>query len=96
MTPVLGADAVDQALNERGLAWHREGDELVKTSKHKGFAGALAYVNAVGELAEAADHHPDVDIRWNTVTLRLATHSEGGITEKDLALAALVDALPAG
>jgi 4a-hydroxytetrahydrobiopterin dehydratase len=49
-------------------------------------------VNAVGALAEAADHHPDIDIRWNTVTLRLATHSAGGITEKDLALAAGIDA----
>jgi 4a-hydroxytetrahydrobiopterin dehydratase len=93
VTPVLGADAVDQALGGRNLDWRREGDELVKTTKHKGFAGALAHVNAVGELAEAADHHPDIDIRWNTVTLRLATHSEGGITEKDLALAAQIDQL---
>jgi 4a-hydroxytetrahydrobiopterin dehydratase len=46
----------------------------------------------VGALAEAADHHPDIDIRWNAVTLRLSTHSAGGITEKDLALAAVIDA----
>jgi len=50
-------------------------------------------VNQVGALAETADHHPDVDIRWDTVTLRLSTHSAGGLTEKDLLLAAEVDEL---
>jgi 4a-hydroxytetrahydrobiopterin dehydratase len=61
--------------------------------RRKGFAGALAFVNAVGALAEAADHHPDIDIRWDTVTLRLSTHSAGGLTENDLALAKEIDAL---
>ena len=61
--------------------------------KRKGFAGALAFVNQVGELAEAADHHPDIDIRWDTVTLRLSTHSAGGLTENDLALAGQIDAI---
>ena len=93
MPEVLGPDAVDEALSSRHLAWARQGDELVKQVKKDGFAGALAFVNAVGELAEAADHHPDIDIRWNTVTLRLSTHSAGGLTEKDLALAAEVDRL---
>jgi 4a-hydroxytetrahydrobiopterin dehydratase len=65
----------------------------VKEVRRGGFAGALAFVNQVGALAEAADHHPDVDIRWDTVTLRLSTHSAGGLTEKDLSLAAQVDAL---
>ncbi len=60
----------------------------------KDFAAALAYVNAVGALAEEMDHHPDIDIRWNTVTLRLTTHSEGGLTHLDLDLARLIDALP--
>jgi 4a-hydroxytetrahydrobiopterin dehydratase len=51
-------------------------------------------VNRVGEVAEAMNHHPDIDLRWNTVTLRLTTHSAGGtITEKDRALAAAIDAL---
>ena len=49
----------------------------------------------MGALAEAADHHPDIDIRWNTVTLRLSTHSAGGLTDKDLSLAAEIDALDA-
>lgn len=59
----------------------------------EGFMAAMAFVNAVADAAEAADHHPDIDIRWNQVTLRLATHSEGGITEKDTALAAECDRL---
>jgi 4a-hydroxytetrahydrobiopterin dehydratase len=90
---LLAADAVDRALAERGSSWAHEGDELVLTVRRGDFAGALAFVNAVGERAEAADHHPDIDIRWNTVTLRLSTHSAGGLTALDLSLAAEVDAL---
>jgi 4a-hydroxytetrahydrobiopterin dehydratase len=66
---------------------------LVKTRTGRDFADALAYVNAVGELAERANHHPDIDIRWNAVTLRLSTHSAGGITQADLDLAGRIDAL---
>jgi 4a-hydroxytetrahydrobiopterin dehydratase len=90
---IIDGAAVDDQLARRGILWRREGDELVKQSSHEGFAGALAYVNRVGELAEAADHHPDIDIRWNAVTLRLSTHSAGGLTEKDLSLAAEIDAI---
>jgi 4a-hydroxytetrahydrobiopterin dehydratase len=94
MPDVLPAEAVDAALAERQIHWTREGDELVKTERRpQGFVGALAYVNKVGELAEIANHHPDVDIRWDTVTLRLSTHSAGGLTENDLALAAEIDKL---
>jgi 4a-hydroxytetrahydrobiopterin dehydratase len=89
---VLDPTVVDDALAE-GIEWERQGDELVKTRRGKDFADALAYVNEVGALAEAMDHHPDVDIRWNTVILRLSTHSEGGITELDLELARRIDAL---
>jgi len=87
----MGHDELDAAL--AGLDWERQGDVLVKVVRRDDFAGALALVNAVGELAEAADHHPDIDIRWNTVTLRLTTHSAGGLTAKDLALAAEIDGL---
>ena len=76
-----------------GLDWSREGDVLVKVVSRGDFAGALAFVNAVGALAEAADHHPNIYMRWDTVTLRLTTHSAGGLTEKDFALAAEVDRL---
>ncbi len=91
---VLEAAAVDAEL-AGGMGWERRGAELVKTRRGKDFADALAYVNAVGALAEEMDHHPDVDIRWNVVTLHLSTHSEGGITHLDLDLARRIDALPA-
>ncbi|MGA0067871.1 MAG: 4a-hydroxytetrahydrobiopterin dehydratase [Miltoncostaeaceae bacterium] len=61
-----------------------------------GFMPAIAFVDRVALAAEAADHHPDIDIRWNTVTLRLVTHDQGGITEKDTQLAAECDRLAAG
>ncbi len=93
MTELLAPSEVDAALIRRGLAWRRDGAVLVKTVNRGDFAGALAYVNQVGELAEEANHHPDVDIRWGVVVLRLATHSAGGLTERDLSLAARIDAL---
>jgi 4a-hydroxytetrahydrobiopterin dehydratase len=76
-----------------GLAWQRDGDELVKVVTHKDFAGAMAYVNGVAMLAEGANHHPDIAISWNRVTLRLTTHSAGGLTQLDLDLAAAIDPL---
>ena len=59
------------------------------------FLGGIRLVDAVAEVAEAADHHPDIDIRWRTVTFRLSTHSAGGVTELDLELARQIDALAA-
>jgi 4a-hydroxytetrahydrobiopterin dehydratase len=91
--PVLDAADVDAALAEQGLEWERHDDQLVATVKLADFKAALAFVNAVGAAAEAVDHHPDIDIRWNTVTLTLSTHSAGGLTVLDLALAAAIDRL---
>jgi len=87
----MSPEDVDAAL--AGLDWAREGDVLVKVVRRGNFAGALSFVNAVGALAEAADHHPDIDIRWDTVTLRLTTHSAGGLTHKDVDLATQIDRL---
>ena len=92
---VLEPAQVDAALAE-GLEWARQGSELVKVRRGKDFADSLDFVNRVGALAEEANHHPDVDIRWNEVTLRLSTHSAGGITAADLALARRIDALATG
>jgi 4a-hydroxytetrahydrobiopterin dehydratase len=89
---VLDHGTVDAALAD-AMAWERQGDELVKTRRGKDFADSLRFVNAVGALAEEMDHHPDIDIRWNTVTLRLTTHSEGGLTRLDLDLARRIDAV---
>jgi len=90
---VLSAAEVDAALTEQGIVWEHQGDELVTSVKLRDFAAALAFVNAVGAAAEAANHHPDIDIRWDTVKLVLTTHSAGGLTVLDLALAAAIDRL---
>lgn len=75
------------------LDWDREGDELVKVATLKDFAAAMDYVNRVAALAESANHHPDIAISWNRVTLRLSTHSAGGLTQLDLDLAGQIDSL---
>ncbi len=89
--PVLSHAEVDAALEEQHLHWSREGDALVATVKLHDFGAALEFVNAVGAAAEAANHHPDIDIRWNTVRLSLSTHDSGGLTLLDLALAGAID-----
>ena len=73
--------------------WQRVGKEIKKTIEHKDFVHAMGFVNSVALLAEKANHHPDIDIRWNTVTLVLSTHSAGGLTEKDFRLAKEIDSL---
>jgi 4a-hydroxytetrahydrobiopterin dehydratase len=90
---LLSPQEVDEAV--ASLGWTREGDELVKVVRRKDFKEALAYVNRVGELAEASDHHPDIAISWNTVSLRLSTHSAGGLTHLDVDLAQRIDGLDA-
>ena len=76
---------------ERSL-WRREGDAIVRDWRLADFAAAMAFVNRVAGLAEAADHHPDILVHgWNEVRLTLTTHSAGGLTEKDFALAAEID-----
>ncbi len=90
---VLSSDDVTGELRERGLAWQLEDGALSKTARGRDFAAALDYVNRVGALAEQHNHHPDISISWNTVTLRLVTHSAGGITGADLDMAARIDGL---
>ena len=76
--------------------WDEDDGALRKDFRFKDFAEALAFVNQVGEAAEEADHHPDVDIRWSTVTLRLSTHSAGHVvTDRDRELAARIDGMDA-
>ena len=87
MAELLDAAAVTDAL--AGLpGWTRDGDSLVRTAKLPSFPIAIGVVDRVAAFAEAHDHHPDIDIRWRTLTFRCSTHSEGGITELDVALAA--------
>lgn len=94
--PPLGDDQLHAALVALP-GWGVVEGMLVKAfTFDKGFIRGIRFVDAVAEAAEAADHHPDIDIRWTTVTIRLVTHSEGGITELDLALAGVCDRLAAG
>lgn len=71
--------------------WQTEGDSIIKTFEFSDFSHAMGFVARVAMAAEKADHHPDIDIRWNRVTLALSTHSAGGLTQKDVDLALTVD-----
>ena len=73
--------------------WELQDESITRTFVFDGFTKAIGFVVEVGFLAEAADHHPDIDIRWNKVTLVLSTHSEGALTEKDILLAEQIDEL---
>lgn len=73
--------------------WRVEGKDLIRTVTCDGFQAAIAYVIRVGFLAESADHHPDILVQYLKVTLRLSTHSVGGLTENDFSLAREIDRL---
>ena len=73
--------------------WELSGGDIVKEYKFADFVAAIAFVNQLADRAEAANHHPDIDIRWNKVKLALSTHSEGGLTRNDFALAAEIESL---
>lgn len=90
MADLLEEKAVTDALT-RVPSWTREGREIRRTYMFPGFPEAVAFINRVAEAAERAHHHPDIDIRWNKVTLRLSTHSAGGLTSLDFDLAAECD-----
>jgi 4a-hydroxytetrahydrobiopterin dehydratase len=90
--PVLGDAQVVAALaSPDGPDWELAEGRLTKTVVLGDFVGSLAFVNQVGRLAEAADHHPDIDIRYNRVILSLMTHDSNGITQHDLDLARAID-----
>jgi 4a-hydroxytetrahydrobiopterin dehydratase len=73
--------------------WSKRGKTITRTFVFKDFPAAIKFVNAIAKLAEKAGHHPDIDIRWNKVTLGLTTHDVGGLTEKDFALARKFDGI---
>ncbi len=90
--PLLDDDAVEEGL-QRLPGWERRGDQIMKTFVREDFAHAMTFVNEVAGAAEAAGHHPNIDIRWNKVTLVLSSHAEGGLTESDFQLAARIEEL---
>lgn len=92
MPQPLPADAVARELAALP-GWSRAGDEIVRTFDRGNFNGSIAFVNAVAAVANAADHHPDIAIAWNSVTIRLSSHDAHGLTDRDFALARTIDGL---
>jgi 4a-hydroxytetrahydrobiopterin dehydratase len=90
--PKLTSKQIKAALREVS-GWRRKAQVIHRTYKFKDFPAAMKFVNTVARAAEKAWHHPDIDIRWNKVTLALTTHDAGGLTEKDFSLAAKFDRL---
>ncbi|MBI2867527.1 MAG: 4a-hydroxytetrahydrobiopterin dehydratase [Chloroflexi bacterium] len=88
--PLLSESDIEERLR-RLTGWSLLGKEITKQYAFKSFVRAMLFVNHVAWLAEQADHHPDIAIAYNKVKLVLATHSEGGLTDKDFALAARID-----
>jgi 4a-hydroxytetrahydrobiopterin dehydratase len=84
-----------KAVLDGAPAWKLEGGKLVRVWKFKDFVEAMRFVNRVAEAAEAAGHHPDIDIRYNQVTLGLVTHDAGGITARDAEMAGTLSGLDA-
>jgi 4a-hydroxytetrahydrobiopterin dehydratase len=88
----LTDEQITEALR-RVPGWERQGDSIVHVATLADFAAAMLYVGAVAYLAQKADHHPDISIEWNKVTLTLSTHSAGGLTAKDFDLAGRISPL---
>lgn len=89
---VLSDDEVDAAAAALN-GWAREDGALRRSVTFASFLDGINAVRRVADAAERADHHPDIDIRWRTVTFTLVTHSQGGITDKDVELAREIDGL---
>ena len=88
----LGEEQIAAALGDLP-EWQLEGDTLVRTWRFADFVRAVEFVEEVAQVAEDLQHHPDIDIRYNKVTLRLSTHSAGGLTTNDVGLATRLDGL---
>jgi 4a-hydroxytetrahydrobiopterin dehydratase len=89
---LLSDDEIEQRLR-RLEGWERDGDAITRQFKCGDFKGSVDFVNRLMPVAEGMNHHPDVEISWATVTTRITTHSEGGLTPNDFELAARIDAL---
>lgn len=89
---VLDPVQITQALNSLP-GWRSAGKTIERRYEFKDFAGAMAFVKRVAELAEAADHHPDIDIRYNRVVLALVSHDSGGVTSRDVKMAHKINSL---
>jgi len=89
---LLDPDEIDERMRSLD-GWSREGETIVKSFTHGDFLGSIDFVNRVAPLAEEMGHHPDLAISWATVEVTITTHSQGGLTASDFALAGRIDGL---
>ena len=90
MADLLDEDEIESAIPRE---WHREGDEIVRVYEFDDYLAGVAFATECGEVAEEEFHHPTITIRYGEVEVRLTSHEEGGITEKDVHVAELFDEL---
>jgi 4a-hydroxytetrahydrobiopterin dehydratase len=95
MSPRLSDLEIQRALGSLP-GWARRGDVLTKAYTFRTFADGIGFVQRIARAADKADHHPDIDIRYTKIVITLSTHSAGGITENDLALASTIEQLVEG
>jgi len=86
----LNAESIRGWLSAR-KGWKRRSNKLTKDFEFPSFRDSIVFVNRIASLADDVDHHPDIDVRYDTVTVTLSTHDAGGITDKDLSLAEQID-----
>ncbi|MGB7684282.1 MAG: 4a-hydroxytetrahydrobiopterin dehydratase [Solirubrobacterales bacterium] len=89
---LLSQSEIEERLAELS-GWEQSGEAIVKEFKREDFVGSVRFVDSLVDPAEEMNHHPDLEISWDTVTVKISTHSEGGLTANDFELAAKIDAL---
>jgi 4a-hydroxytetrahydrobiopterin dehydratase len=89
---LLGSNEIEAKLADLD-GWERRGDAIAKSFERGDFVGSVRFVDSLVEPAEAMGHHPDLEISWDTVTVTISTHSEGGLTAADFELAGKIEAL---
>jgi 4a-hydroxytetrahydrobiopterin dehydratase len=89
---ILSDSEIEARLSEHP-GWERSGNAIAKTFERADFVGSINFVKALVEPAEAMNHHPDLEISWDKVTVKIVTHSEGGVTAADFELATKIDAI---
>lgn len=94
-TPVLSQDEIDAALGGLNPNWSGTGERLARSIEFADFLTAVEFVNRIAPRCEELDHHPDLALRWRWVDVELSTHSAGGVTQRDVTLAGIVDEIAA-
>ncbi|HEX8053755.1 MAG TPA: 4a-hydroxytetrahydrobiopterin dehydratase [Thermoleophilaceae bacterium] len=90
---VLDDAEIDERLGRLADGWKRDGGAIERAFKFEDFRGSVDFINRIAPVADGMNHHPDLAVSWNTVTVTLSTHSENGVTENDFQLAAEIDEL---